>query len=60
MVRCGCWGARCAKRQAPRSGQDFRLAEHLPGLFFTPDGEAVDFRASPATFRNIKLYKVRE
>jgi CubicO group peptidase (beta-lactamase class C family) len=42
------------------SGQDFLLAEHLPGLFFTPDGEAVDFRSSPATFRNIKLYKVRD
>jgi hypothetical protein len=41
-------------------GQDFRLAEHLPGLFFTPDGEAIDFRSSPATFRNIRLYKGRE
>ena len=39
------------------SGQDFRLAEHLPGLFFTPDGEAIDLRNSKATFRNIKLYK---
>jgi CubicO group peptidase (beta-lactamase class C family) len=42
------------------SGQDFRLREHVPGLFFTPDGEAVDFRSSPATFRNIRLYKVRD
>jgi CubicO group peptidase (beta-lactamase class C family) len=39
-------------------GQDFRLSEYLPGLFFTPDGEAVDFRGTVATFRNIKLYKV--
>jgi CubicO group peptidase (beta-lactamase class C family) len=39
------------------SGQDFRLAEHLPGLFFTPDGEAIDFRGPVATYRNIKLYK---
>lgn len=39
------------------SGQDFRLTEHLPGLFFTPDGEAVDFRGATATYRNIKLYK---
>jgi CubicO group peptidase (beta-lactamase class C family) len=38
-------------------GQDFRLSEHLPGLFFTPDGEAVDFRSSTFTFRNIRLYK---
>jgi hypothetical protein len=40
------------------SGQDFRLTEHLPGLFFTPDGEAVDFRGATSTYRNIKLYKV--
>jgi len=40
------------------SGQDFRLTEHLPGLFFTPDGEAVDFRGPISTYRNIKLYKV--
>ncbi len=31
---------------------------YLPGLFFTPDGEAVDFRGTGATYRNIKLYKV--
>jgi CubicO group peptidase (beta-lactamase class C family) len=40
------------------SGQDVRLTEYLPGLFFTPDGEAVDFRGTLSTFRNIKLYKV--
>lgn len=40
------------------SGQDFRLTEYLPGLFFTPDGEAVDFRGPVPSFRNIKLYKV--
>jgi CubicO group peptidase (beta-lactamase class C family) len=39
-------------------GQDFRLTEHLPGLFFTPDGEAVDLRTPAYTFRNIRLYKV--
>jgi hypothetical protein len=39
-------------------GQDFRLSEHVPGLFFTPDGEAVDFRGSAFSFRNIRLYKV--
>ena len=38
-------------------GQDFRLTEHLPGLFFTPDGEAVDFRGATPTYRNIKLAK---
>jgi CubicO group peptidase (beta-lactamase class C family) len=40
------------------SGQDFRLTEHLPGLFFTPDGEAVDLGSATPTFRNIRLYKV--
>jgi hypothetical protein len=39
-------------------GQDFRLSEHAPGLFFTPDGEAVDFRGSKSSFRNITLYKI--
>jgi CubicO group peptidase (beta-lactamase class C family) len=38
-------------------GQDFRLTEHFPGLFFTPDGEAVDCRNSAYSFRNIRLYK---
>ena len=38
-------------------GQDFRLTEYLPGLFFTPDGEAIDFRNPVPTFRNINLYK---
>ncbi|MFO0581486.1 MAG: serine hydrolase domain-containing protein [Anaeromyxobacter sp.] len=41
-------------------GQDFRLVEHLPGLFFTPDGEAVDFRGPLPTYRNIKLYRARD
>ena len=38
-------------------GQDFRLSEYTPGLFFTPDGEAVDLRGPTFTFRNIRLYK---
>jgi CubicO group peptidase (beta-lactamase class C family) len=38
-------------------GQDFRLSEHSPGLFFTPDGEAVDLRGPSPSFRNIRLYK---
>ena len=42
------------------SEQDFLLTEHIPGLFFTPDGEAVDFRSSTPTFRNIKLYRAAE
>jgi hypothetical protein len=39
-------------------GQDFSLSEHMPGLFFTPDGEAVDLRGPSFSFRNIPLYKV--
>jgi CubicO group peptidase (beta-lactamase class C family) len=33
------------------------LMEYQPGLFFTPAGEALDLRASPPTFRNIRLAK---
>jgi len=33
--------------------------EHRPGLFFTPSGEALDFRATSPTFRNIKLQKIK-
>ena len=29
-------------------------------VFFTPSGEALDFRTSPPTFRNIKLTKLPE
>jgi len=38
-------------------GQDFRLTEHTPGLFFTPDGEAVDLRGPAFTFRNLRIDK---
>lgn len=33
------------------------LQEHEPLLFFTPSGEALDFRMDPPTWRNIKLKK---
>ncbi|MCX6569196.1 MAG: serine hydrolase [Candidatus Aminicenantes bacterium] len=36
-----------------------RCREHLPGLFFTCDGEALDFRGTVATFRNILLIRTR-
>jgi len=36
-----------------------RCREHLPGLFFTYDGEALDFRGTGATFRNILLIRTR-
>jgi CubicO group peptidase (beta-lactamase class C family) len=36
---------------------EMRCREHLPGLFFTFDGEALDFRGTIATFRNIPLIR---
>lgn len=36
-----------------------RCREYLPGLFFTYDGEALDFRGTVATFRNIALIRTR-
>lgn len=34
-----------------------RCSEYRPGLFFTLTGEALDFRGTIPTFRNIMLYK---
>jgi CubicO group peptidase (beta-lactamase class C family) len=36
-----------------------RCREHLPGLFFTFDGEALDFRRTSPTFRNIMLIRAK-
>jgi CubicO group peptidase (beta-lactamase class C family) len=36
-----------------------RLDEHLPGLFFTNEGECLDFRAPVPTWRNPKMKKIR-
>ena len=36
-----------------------RCREHLPGLFFSFDGEALDFRGTIATFRNIPLIRTK-
>lgn len=33
------------------------IVEHEPGLFFTSDGEAVDFRHDPPTWRNVRLHR---
>ncbi len=35
-----------------------RLYEMEPGLFFTETGEALDFRTTPATYRNLALTRV--
>src|SRR6185312_6439589 len=35
-----------------------RLAEHAPGLFFSPDGEALDLTGETVMFRNIPLRRV--
>jgi CubicO group peptidase (beta-lactamase class C family) len=34
------------------------IAEHERGLFFTSDGEAVDFRHDPPTWRNVRMQRV--
>jgi hypothetical protein len=39
---------------------DHRLfVEYEPGLFFTTDGEAVDFRHPVATWKNIRLERIK-
>jgi hypothetical protein len=37
-----------------------RLAEVQPGLFFTSAGDAVDFRGSAPTIRNVRVLKANE
>jgi hypothetical protein len=39
-------------------GQDCLLHEFKPGVFYIPNGEVIDFSHKPATYRNIKLYKI--
>jgi hypothetical protein len=58
------WGQRTASNELYR--QDgylyfgrLRLQEHLPGLFFSSTGEALDLRGPLLTWRNIRLTKVR-
>jgi CubicO group peptidase (beta-lactamase class C family) len=36
---------------------NYRLTEHIPGLFFTAHGEALDFRGEHPTWRNIMITK---
>ncbi len=57
------WGRNIGKkrveiREGHLSWEGTRLQEHLPGLFFTPDGEALDLRGETPTFRNIKIYPI--
>ncbi len=35
-----------------------KLLEYKPGLFFSPDGEAIDFRGEVPTWRNLKLKRM--
>ena len=37
--------------------QGRKCIEHEPGLFFTTDGEAIDFRSEPPTAANLILIK---
>jgi CubicO group peptidase (beta-lactamase class C family) len=58
------WGQRAQSMSVHRKNgylyiDDRRLIVELePGLFFTADGEAVDFRHAPATWRSIRLERV--
>jgi CubicO group peptidase (beta-lactamase class C family) len=58
------WGQRSQTVSVRRKNgylylDDQRLSvEYEPGLFFTADGEAVDFRHAPATWRSIRLQRV--
>ena len=35
-----------------------RLGQHRPGIYFSPDGEALDLTQDPPTYANVKLFKV--
>jgi len=37
--------------------EEQKLIEHFPGLFFTQDGETLDFRKVPTRYRNIELVR---
>ena len=58
------WGQRAQSVSVHRKNgylyfDDRRLIlEFTPGLFFTADGEAVDFRNTPPTWRSIRLQRV--
>jgi CubicO group peptidase (beta-lactamase class C family) len=55
------WGKPSPMKVRKKNGylylDDFRLAEYAPRLFFTGDGEAVDFRSKTATFHDIRLFR---
>jgi CubicO group peptidase (beta-lactamase class C family) len=57
------WGRRAQQLVVHRKNgylylNDWRLIEFEPNLFFTADGEAVDFRHPEPTWRNIRLLRV--
>ena len=44
------------------NGEDastLRLGQHRPGIYFSPDGEALDLTRDPPTLANVKLFKVK-
>ena len=56
------WGERAQSLIVHRKNgylylNDWRLTEFEPKLFFTADGEAVDFRTDEPTWRNIRLLR---
>ena len=56
------WGERAQSLIVHRKNgylylNDWRLTEFEPNLFFTADGEAVDFRTDEPSWRNIRLLR---
>lgn len=54
------WGSESVDNEVRRDNgylyfNEWRLEEHLPGLFFSTTGEALDFRGEVPTWRNIQL-----
>jgi hypothetical protein len=55
------WGKLTVMMLTKKNGylylDNLRLQQHVSGLFFTGDGEALDLRPRVATFRNIHLHR---
>lgn len=40
-------------------GPTFPMGRHRPGIYFSPDGEALDLTRDPPTYANVKLFKIK-
>lgn len=59
------WGKPVSKVRLERKNgylyfDELRLEQHLPGLFFASNGEALDLRTRPPTFANARLTRVTD